>query len=139
MPAKFHQFRHSGHRAVRAHDLADHAPGRKPRKPGEIDRGFCLACADQHSALAGAQREYVPGPRQVAGLAASMRELVGDGGFIVHLHDTRGMGIANASAALDAGCRVLDGSLGGLGGCPFAPGATGNVATEEVLAIVRGW
>lgn len=75
------------------------------------------------------------GPRQVAGLAAGMHRLVGDGGFIVHLHDTRGMGIANASAALDAGCRILDGSLAGLGGCPFAPGATGNVVFEDLVFL----
>ena len=53
----------------------------------------------------------------------------------MHLHDTRGMGIANASAALDAGARVLDGSLGGLGGCPFAPGATGNVVFEDLVFL----
>ena len=53
----------------------------------------------------------------------------------IHLHDTRGMGIANASAALDAGARVLDGSLGGLGGCPFAPGATGNVVFEDLVFL----
>ena len=53
----------------------------------------------------------------------------------VHLHDTRGMGIANASAALDAGARILDGSLGGLGGCPFAPGATGNVVFEDLAFL----
>lgn len=75
------------------------------------------------------------GPRQVERLAGDMRTLVGDGGFIVHLHDTRGMGIANASAALDAGCRILDGSLGGLGGCPFAPGATGNVVFEDLVFL----
>jgi hydroxymethylglutaryl-CoA lyase len=51
----------------------------------------------------------------------------------VHLHDTRGMGPGNAWAAYQAGCRVFDSSLGGLGGCPFAPGAKGNVATEELL------
>jgi len=45
------------------------------------------------------------------------------------------MGIANASAALDAGARVLDGSLGGLGGCPFAPGATGNVVFEDLVFL----
>ncbi|TIY09024.1 MAG: hydroxymethylglutaryl-CoA lyase, partial [Mesorhizobium sp.] len=61
--------------------------------------------------------------------------LSGGGAFVVHLHDTRGMGIANASAALDAGCRVLDGSLGGLGGCPFAPGATGNVVFEDLVFL----
>ncbi|MEX0406076.1 hydroxymethylglutaryl-CoA lyase [Aquibium sp. LZ166] len=75
------------------------------------------------------------GPRQVERLAKRMCGLVGDGGFIVHLHDTRGMGIANASAALDAGCRILDGSLGGLGGCPFAPGATGNVVFEDLVYL----
>jgi hydroxymethylglutaryl-CoA lyase len=53
----------------------------------------------------------------------------------VHLHDTRGMAIANASAALDAGARVLEGSLGGLGGCPFAPGATGNVVFEDLVFL----
>jgi len=53
----------------------------------------------------------------------------------IHLHDTRGMGIANASAALDAGARILDGSLGGLGGCPFAPGATGNVVFEDLAFL----
>jgi hydroxymethylglutaryl-CoA lyase len=55
----------------------------------------------------------------------------------VHLHDTRGMGIANASAALDAGARILDGSLGGLGGCPFAPGATGNVVFEDLAFLCQ--
>ncbi len=51
----------------------------------------------------------------------------------VHLHDTRGMAPANAWAAYQAGCRTFDSALGGLGGCPFAPNATGNVATEELI------
>jgi hydroxymethylglutaryl-CoA lyase len=53
----------------------------------------------------------------------------------VHLHDTRGMAPANAWAAYEAGCRIFDSALGGLGGCPFAPGAAGNVATEELLYL----
>jgi hydroxymethylglutaryl-CoA lyase len=53
----------------------------------------------------------------------------------VHLHDTRGMGPGNAWAAYQAGCRVFDSALGGLGGCPFAPGAAGNVATEEMVYL----
>jgi hydroxymethylglutaryl-CoA lyase len=53
----------------------------------------------------------------------------------VHLHDTRGMAPANAWAAYQAGCRVFDSALGGLGGCPFAPGAAGNVATEELVYL----
>lgn len=53
----------------------------------------------------------------------------------VHLHDTRGLATANAWAAYRAGCRVFDSALGGLGGCPFAPGAAGNVATEELVYL----
>jgi hydroxymethylglutaryl-CoA lyase len=52
-----------------------------------------------------------------------------------HAHDTYGLGIATALAAYDAGVRVFDASFGGLGGCPFAPGATGNVATEDVVFL----
>ena len=75
------------------------------------------------------------GPRQVAGLC---RRLVGefDGYPLkIHLHDTRGTGIANAYAALQAGINVLDGTIGGLGGCPFAPGATGNVVFEDLVFL----
>jgi hydroxymethylglutaryl-CoA lyase len=64
-----------------------------------------------------------------------MTRLCGDRPYVVHLHDTRGMGVANAAAALDAGARILDGSLGGLGGCPFAPGATGNVVFEDLVFL----
>ena len=53
-----------------------------------------------------------------------------------HFHDTRGTGIANAWAAYQGGVRVLDASLGGLGGCPFAPKATGNIATEDLVFLL---
>jgi hydroxymethylglutaryl-CoA lyase len=75
------------------------------------------------------------GPKQVAELTKAIVKLSGKKPVCVHLHDTRGMGIANASAALDAGARILDGSLGGLGGCPFAPGATGNVVFEDLVFL----
>jgi len=75
------------------------------------------------------------GPRQVAELTRAVVKISGARPVCVHLHDTRGMGIANASAALDAGARILDGSLGGLGGCPFAPGATGNVVFEDLVFL----
>lgn len=75
------------------------------------------------------------GPKQVDRLTGRMTALCGIRPYIVHLHDTRGMGIANAAAALGAGARVLDGSLGGLGGCPFAPGATGNVVFEDLVFL----
>lgn len=55
-----------------------------------------------------------------------------------HFHDTRNTGVANAIAAIEAGATSLDGSLGGTGGCPFAPGATGNVATEDLVYALAG-
>ena len=75
------------------------------------------------------------GPKQVGDLTRAAVRLAGSKPICVHLHDTRGMGIANAAAALDAGARILDGSLGGLGGCPFAPGATGNVVFEDLVFL----
>ena len=56
----------------------------------------------------------------------------------VHLHDTYGQALANTVAALQRGIAMMDSSAGGLGGCPYAPGATGNVATEDVLYLLEG-
>lgn len=75
------------------------------------------------------------GPRQVAHLAGEMHALAGARPFGVHLHDTRGLGMANAMAAIDNGARVLDASLGGLGGCPAAPRATGNIVMEDLVFL----
>lgn len=73
-------------------------------------------------------------PRQVSSLVAELVSAHPSVEVGVHLHDTRGLGIANAVAALDAGARTFDASVGGLGGCPFAgPGAAGNVATEDLV------
>lgn len=55
-----------------------------------------------------------------------------------HFHDTFGTAVANVLTALDMGIRTIDTSVGGLGGCPYSPGATGNVATEDVLYALRG-
>lgn len=75
------------------------------------------------------------GPDQVGQMSKAMAALCGDRPFSVHLHDTRGLGLSNAAAALDNGCRVLDASLAGLGGCPFAPGATGNIVFEDLVFL----
>lgn len=78
-------------------------------------------------------------PAQVSDLFGRVRAAVGDGIRLrAHFHNTRGTGIANAWAAYAAGVRVLDSSLGGLGGCPFAPKATGNIATEDLLFMLDG-
>lgn len=75
-------------------------------------------------------------PGQVRDLIGGLREtLPSDIRLRAHFHDTRAAGVANAWAGWEAGVDVLDSSLGGLGGCPFAPGATGNVATEDLLYL----
>ena len=75
------------------------------------------------------------GPTQIESLCREITRVNTDAPLLIHLHDTRGMGIANAAAALDSGVRILDASLGGLGGCPFAPGATGNIVFEDVVFL----
>ncbi len=72
-------------------------------------------------------------PLQVKRLVRAVRAGVGERLVSLHLHDTRGRGLANAAAGLEEGIRVFDSSLSGLGGCPFAPGASGNVATEDLV------
>lgn len=76
-------------------------------------------------------------PREVVELVGCTRALAGDREVGVHLHDTRGLGVANALAAIDAGAARVDGSVGGLGGCPFAPGASGNMALEDLVHVLR--
>ncbi len=76
-------------------------------------------------------------PAQVSALVRAVRTAIGDAiPLRAHFHNTRNTGIANAWAAYAAGVRVLDSSLGGLGGCPFAPKATGNIATEDLLFML---
>jgi hydroxymethylglutaryl-CoA lyase len=76
-------------------------------------------------------------PRRTADLVAGAREVAGDIPLGAHFHNTRGAGLASAYAAVTAGVTRLDASVGGLGGCPFAPGATGNIATEDLVYMLR--
>ena len=76
-------------------------------------------------------------PARVLQLVESVRAEIGDTSLGAHFHDTRGMGLANAWAAVQAGVTQLDASIGGLGGCPFAPGASGNIATEELVYLLE--
>ncbi len=76
-------------------------------------------------------------PADVTERVAAVREAVGDSVRLrAHFHNTRNTGYANALAAVDAGVEVLDASLGGIGGCPFAPNATGNIATEDLVYLL---
>lgn len=103
--------------------------------PNEVVR-LAAACAEAGADVIGlADTVGFAGPSQISDLVGRVRKELGNVVINIHLHDTRGMGVANASAALDAGVRVIDGSLGGLGGCPFAPGATGNVVFEDLVYL----
>lgn len=77
-------------------------------------------------------------PFEISALVGAVRAAIGGVPIRVHLHDTRGMGVANALAAIEAGAAVLDASIGGTGGCPFAPGSAGNVATEDLAYAIKG-
>ncbi len=76
-------------------------------------------------------------PRRVTSLIEQIRPIVGALPLGAHFHNTRGAGLASAYAAVQAGVTRLDASVGGLGGCPFAPGATGNIATEDLVYLLR--
>ena len=76
-------------------------------------------------------------PCEVSKLVVAVRAAVAPLPVRVHFHDTRNTGIANVWAAVQAGATVVDAALGGLGGCPFAPGAAGNVATEDVVHLLE--
>ena len=72
-------------------------------------------------------------PAQVKRLFTRLRGAIGDKAGAAHLHNTRGLGLANCLAAHEVGVRAFDASMGGLGGCPYAPGASGNVVTEDLV------
>lgn len=76
-------------------------------------------------------------PAQVRRLVRKVRAVVGDRLTTLHLHNTRGLGLANALAGLEEGITTLDASLGGLGGCPYAPGASGNIVTEDLAFMLH--
>ncbi|MFL4477200.1 hydroxymethylglutaryl-CoA lyase [Paeniglutamicibacter sp. ORCA_105] len=76
-------------------------------------------------------------PAQVASLISRVRDETPARRIVYHGHDTWGLGVANTLAAIGAGAGVVDGALGGLGGCPFAPGASGNTSSEDILFATR--
>lgn len=75
-------------------------------------------------------------PAQVSRMADAVQALAGDLQLTMHFHNTRGMGLANVLAAVQSGITRFDGSMGGLGGCPYAPGASGNVCSEDAIHML---
>jgi hydroxymethylglutaryl-CoA lyase len=108
-----------------------------PVAQGEVLRLAEEALAAGADLISVADTVGYAGPDQIADMVGRLRALSADRPVGVHLHDTRGLGIANASAALDAGATVLDGALGGLGGCPAAPRASGNIVFEDLVFLCR--
>jgi len=104
---------------------------------GEVEEGEVAALAARLAAdeIVLADTIGVAAPAQVRRLVERVRELGKRTGF--HGHNTRNTGYANALAALEAGAQVLDASIGGLGGCPYAPRASGNVATEDLVYLLE--
>jgi len=110
---------------------------------GEVDPGRVVELAAR-GAAAGAQELCLADtigvgvPSQVRDLAARARDAVGpEPPLRFHFHNTRNTGFANAVAAVEAGATVLDASAGGIGGCPFAPRATGNIATDDLVYLLE--
>lgn len=108
---------------------------------GAVDPGRVLRFAEQ--VAEGGADEIVYADTVGVGVPRQVKQLVG--GAVahgtpvgVHLHNTRNTGFANAYAALEAGAAVLDASVGGIGGCPFAPRATGNICTEDLVYLLHG-
>ena len=75
----------------------------------------------------------IANPKQVDDILTQIKVRYPDRVFSLHLHDTRGMGLANTLVALQKGITIFESAIGGLGGCPFAPGAAGNIATEDLV------
>ena len=109
---------------------------------GEVAPATVVAIAEQLHAMgvdeiALADTIGVAVPSDVKRLIDAVRPRIGATPLRVHFHNTRGTGIGNVYAAVESGVRIVDASCGGVGGCPFAPGATGNVGTEDVLYLLH--
>lgn len=87
--------------------------------------------------LALADSSGMANPQQLQALLRQVQAAAGDTPIVLHLHDTRGMGLANVLAALQLGVNRFDTAFGGLGGCPFIDGATGNIATEDTVHMLQ--
>jgi hydroxymethylglutaryl-CoA lyase len=108
---------------------------------GEVSEGQVVALAREAQGLgvgeiALADTIGVADPWTVRARIEAVRAVAPDARLRMHFHDTRGTGLANAFASVEAGVTILDASCGGLGGCPFAPAATGNIATEDLVYML---
>jgi hydroxymethylglutaryl-CoA lyase len=108
-----------------------------PTPPQRVFDVIDTACAFGADRIAVADTIGTATPGRVSALVAQVLPRIGDRPLGAHFHNTRGAGLASAWAAISAGVRRLDSAVGGLGGCPFAPGASGNIATEDLVYLLR--
>jgi hydroxymethylglutaryl-CoA lyase len=108
-----------------------------PTPPPRVLDIASVACDHGVDRLALADTIGTTTPRRVTGLIELLRPRIGGIPLGAHFHNTRAAGLASAYAAVSAGVTRLDASVGGLGGCPFAPGASGNIATEDLVYLLR--
>jgi hydroxymethylglutaryl-CoA lyase len=108
-----------------------------PTPPQRVVDVVTAACDAGTDRLAIADTIGTTTPRRVTDLVTRIRPLIGDTPLGAHFHNTRGTGLTSAYAAVTAGVTRLDASVGGLGGCPFAPGASGNIAAEDLVYLLR--
>lgn len=107
---------------------------------GPIDEGLVMRLVDTYQSLGMqgvtlADTTGMANPRQVYRLVRRVLEQLPTAALTLHFHNTRGLGLSNVLAAYEAGARRFDAALGGLGGCPFAPGASGNICTEDLVNL----
>ena len=107
---------------------------------GRIDEGWVFELVQRYLALGMtgitlADTTGMANPRQVARIVRQVLELIPVSALTLHFHNTRGLGLSNVLAAYEVGARRFDAALGGLGGCPFAPGASGNICTEDLVNL----
>ncbi len=108
----------------------------------DVTQNLVLELAAKHvdlgiDSLALADSTGMANPQQIKDMLRALEPIVGDIPVILHLHDTRGMGLANVVAAVEAGCTRFDTAFGGMGGCNFIPEALGNIATEDTVNMLH--
>lgn len=113
-----------------------HCPFDGPTAPEQVARAAALLRAIAPMPLSLGDTIGKAAPQEVERMLQAVTEVVPVADLVGHFHDTGGRALANIEAALAQGVRAFDSAVGGLGGCPYAPGAAGNVATEEVLALL---
>ncbi len=128
----------AGKRATMTLGVSFGCPFEGPVDPGLVVEHARIAKASGADEVILADTVGVAVPTQIAALVPAAIEACPGTPIGLHLHNTRNTGYANAAVGIEAGATILDASIGGLGGCPFAPRATGNIATEDLVYMLDG-